>query len=108
MLSGFAITMLFSCNTNKATLEDKSNVMNDKSFIENGFKKATVIYSEIEGDCPYTISVEGETTLFDPINLEENYKKSQANIWVKYHPLRMANRCDKANPVEITEISKRD
>jgi hypothetical protein len=80
----------------------------DLKMSEDGFKKATVIYSNSEGDCPYTISVEGETTLFDPINLDENFKTSQAKIWVKYHPLRMPNRCEKANPVEITEISERN
>ena len=100
--------MIYSCNSNKKPLEVKSNVINDKSYIENGFKKATVIYSEVEGDCPYTISVEGESTLFDPINLGEDYKISQATIWVKYHPLRIPNRCDKANPVEITEIASRN
>ncbi len=108
ILSNVMILLMFSCNSNKATSEDDSSLISDKSNIENGFKKATVIYSETEGDCPYTISVEGETTLFDPVNLGEEYKKSQATIWVKYRPLRMPNRCDKANPVEITDIDSRN
>ncbi len=80
----------------------------DKFHSENGFKKATIVFSEVEGDCAYTLSVDGESTLFDPINLGEEFKKSQTTIWVKYRPLRMPNRCDKANPVEITEISSRN
>ncbi|MEX0996352.1 MAG: hypothetical protein WDZ45_04845 [Flavobacteriaceae bacterium] len=108
IVSSIMITMMFSCNSHKTTSENDSNLKNDKLYLENGFRKAAVIYSEIEGDCPYTISVEGESTLFDPINLEDEYKKSQATIWVKYHPLKMANRCNKANPVQITEIAKRD
>jgi hypothetical protein len=107
ILTSVSLLLMYSCNSNKKTLEDNTIMMSDKSYIENGFKKATVIYSEVEGDCPYTISVEGESTLFDPINLGEDYKISQATIWVKYHPLRMANRCDKANPVEITDIDSR-
>ncbi len=98
--------LVISCNTNKEVLETK-DAMSEKMKLEEGFKKATVIYSTLEGDCPYTISVEGESVLFDPVNLESNFKKNQEKVWVKYHPLRMPNRCDKANPVEITEIVKR-
>lgn len=107
IITSVSLLLMCSCNSNKKTLEDKSNTLKDKNYQENGFKKATVIFSEIEGDCPYTISVEGESTLFDPINLGEDYKKSQASIWVKYRPLRIPNRCDKANPVEITDIDSR-
>jgi len=108
--AGVLILFAFSCQTKKNTTLNSKEDMNqlDLKMSEEGFKKATVIYSEIEGDCPYTISVEGESTLFDPINLGENFKKSQAAIWVKYRPLRIPNRCDKANPIEITEISSRN
>lgn len=109
MSAGLVILFAFSCQPKKnTTLNSKEDINpSDLKMSEEGFKKATVIYSEIKGDCPYTISVEGESTLFDPINLGEDYKTSQATIWVKYRPLRMPNRCDKANPVEITEIASR-
>lgn len=112
-LTPVLILMMISCNSHKATSdkmtsEDMTNMKNEKTFVENDYKKAVVIFSDSETDCPYTISVDGETTLFDPINLENNYKKAQSKIWVKYRPLRMANRCEKANPVEITAIAERE
>lgn len=111
-LFSISVFMLFtfSCQPKKNTTLNAPESMSqsDLKMSEEGFKKATVIHSNIEGDCLYTISVEGESTLFDPINLEENYKRSQEKIWVKYHPLRMPNRCEKANPVEITGIASRN
>lgn len=107
--AGLLMLFAFSCQPKKNTTHNSTMDMNqsDVKMSEQGFKKATVIYSELEGDCPYTLSVEGETTLFDPINLGEEHKKSQTTIWVKYRPLRIPNRCDKANPVEITDINLR-
>tara|TARA_R110002072_G_scaffold174802_11_gene330468 strand:+ start:17067 stop:17417 length:351 start_codon:yes stop_codon:yes gene_type:complete len=111
-LVAFSILLLliFSCQSKKEATHSSTETMNqsDLKMSEDGFKKAIIVYSEVEGDCPYTLSVDGESTLFDPINLGEEYKKSQTNIWVKYRPLRMPNRCEKANPVEITEISSRN
>lgn len=95
-----------SCQSKK-TSSDTMKISESK-MIENGFKKATVVYSTIPGDCEFTIAVEGETVLFDPINLEGKFQKSQAKIWVKYIPLRMPNRCEKASPIEISEINFRN
>lgn len=94
-----------SCQSKK-TSSDTMKISESK-MIENGFKKATVVYSTIPEDCEFTLAVEGETVLFDPINLEGKFQKSQAKIWVKYIPLRMPNRCEKALPVEITEVKPR-
>ncbi|MEX0996350.1 MAG: hypothetical protein WDZ45_04835 [Flavobacteriaceae bacterium] len=106
---GILSLFIFSCQSKKEATLTTTETMNQSELkmSEDGFKKATVVYSEVEDDCPYTISVDGESTLFDPINLEEEYKKSQNNIWVKYRSLRMPNRCEKATPVEITDISMR-
>ena len=75
-------------------------------MMESGFSMATVVASKTEGDCPFTIKME-DGTLFDPINLEDGFKKHDTKIWVKYSGLRMMNRCVKANPVRIDEIQKR-
>lgn len=105
-LTTIAFLFLISCQSKKASTETIK--ISEEKMITEGFKKAVVIYSAVPGDCEYTISVEGESTLFDPINLEASYKNSQTKIWVKYNPLRMPNRCEKANPVEITDISSRN
>ena len=95
-------------NTTENTMKDKVMKMNEK-LIAEGFKKAIVIESKIENDCPYTLMMDGnKDILFDPINLEEKYKSNGEEIWVKYRPLRRQNRCAKANPVEITAIQKRE
>lgn len=96
---------IMSCQTKNTTSETVKT--SEGKMIEKGFKKATVIYSNQAGDCEYTFAVEGETNLFDPVNLEDKFQKSQQKIWVKYTPLRMPNRCEKASPVEVTEIQPR-
>ncbi len=98
------ILLTISCNCKK--IADKETDNQQKEMMEAGFKKAVILHSDKEGDCPYVLSIDNEEMLFDPINLESNYKSANIEVWVKYRPLRMANRCDKASPVEIIEIKK--
>lgn len=102
----FLTFALLSCQSKKTNVDTMK--VSESKMIDDGFKKAIVVYSKVPGDCEYTLAVEGETVLFDPINLEGKFQKSQEKVWVKYNPLRMPNRCDKANPVEIIEISSRN
>ncbi|MBA3985218.1 MAG: hypothetical protein H0X63_01230 [Flavobacteriales bacterium] len=106
MLLVFAV----SCNSKKTTTDNPVGVdtNSEAKMLEAGFKKGVLVTSNEEGDCPYTIKVSGQDNLFDPINLEEAYKSSGMQVWFKFRPLRMANRCEKANPIEITEIQKVD
>lgn len=72
------------------------------------YTSGTIAYSEVEDDCMYTIRVvnEDESSLFlDPINLEDAYKKDGLKIKFQYRPLKMKNRCNKANPISISYIS---
>lgn len=102
------------CSSKKTTTEVEGRAtetaeMKSQEMMKNGFKSGTIVASTAEGDCPFTIQMEGEETYFlDPINLEEAYKNNGEKIWFKFSPLRMMNRCDKANPVSITEIQKRE
>lgn len=102
----FFLILLISCNSSKKSSESENSI-NETNMIEKGFQKAIVIFSENENICPYTLSVEGVDYLLDPINLEQAFKVNQQKIWVSYRSLRMANRCDKATPVEIIEIVNR-
>jgi hypothetical protein len=113
-LSVLAIITLFSCNSgSKATNGDGPNQeeieMIAKKMKEAGFYSGTIIYSDKEGDCAYTIDVDSEDYkyLLDPINLEERYQTDGAKIWFKFAGLKMMNRCEKANPVSIVEIQDR-
>ncbi len=104
--------LLFSCNSTNKTATNNTETetqMDAKKMMEEGFIKGVIVTSNKEGDCPITIQVETKegTTLFDPINITEEYKKEGEKIWFKFGGLRMMNRCIKANPISIIEIQKR-
>jgi hypothetical protein len=83
--------------------------MDTKKMMDLGYQKATTVASTVSGDCPFTLKMEGDNSyMLDPINLQEDYKQDGIKLWVKYTPLKMMNRCDKANPVNIVEIQKRE
>ncbi|MDT0556478.1 hypothetical protein [Patiriisocius hiemis] len=111
---GFLFLIAASCNTTKNTTEEVSSknteeIKMSEKLIAEGFQEAIVIASEVENDCPYTLMVNNnKDMLYDPINLEEEYKSNGEKVWVKYRPLRRQNRCTKASPVEITSIQKRE
>lgn len=105
---------IFSCNsgkkaTDEAAMDEASGVSVDsKKMMADGFMSGTIVHSRAEGDCPYTINVDSEdySYMLDPINLEEEFKADGTRIWFKFAGLRMANRCTKANPVNIIEMQK--
>ena len=77
----------------------------------DGYLPGRIIFSDLAEDCEYTIQLkDGERDFYyvDPINLEENFRNNAQTVWVKFNGLRRMNRCEKATPVEITEILKRD
>ena len=88
------IAVLFSCNS--------------KKDVADGFTAGTVVYSDAENDCEYTLQVtlEGTTTYYDPINLEAPFKEDGLKVRFQYRPLKMMNRCAKANPISLTSIRK--
>ena len=101
------VLMITSCgSTKKVASEDLIEVSNE---IESGeFLKGQVIFSDVEGDCAYSIKTVGPgAELLDPINLTDEFKIAGQQIWFKYTGLRRANRCEKARPVEINEIKIR-
>jgi hypothetical protein len=112
----FAIATLFavSCSSTTKTMKNESdntlsvNAPDDKKMMEAGYTKGTIVFSDEAGDCPYTIKVgtKDQVMFFDPINLEQEFKADATAVWFKYGQLKMMNRCDKANPISITEIQK--
>ena len=107
-----AILGLLSAAYIGCTSQKKSNNMGEQVQIDmnkmkaDGFTSGKIIASSEESACPFTIDLDDEnySYLLDPINLEDAFKKDGLMIWVKFSALRMQNRCDNANPVNISEI----
>jgi hypothetical protein len=106
--------LVISCNSSSksaaegASKDTEAAAMEAKKMMEAGFKKAVIVGSKAEGDCPYVLKMEDGAYMVDPINLEESMKKDGMKVWVSYNGLRMMNRCEKANPVSIVEIQERN
>ena len=82
-----------------------------EQMMSDGYLPGRIIYSDLSDDCEYTIQLKrGEKDFYyvDPINLSKNFRRDNQTIWVKFNGLRRMNRCEKATPVEITEIKNRD
>tara|TARA_B100000497_G_C7440878_1_gene274344 strand:+ start:187 stop:519 length:333 start_codon:yes stop_codon:yes gene_type:complete len=91
-----------SCNSIK-----EKPIQKPVELTPEGFTAGVIQKSTKKGDCLFTILVtsnSGEPLYFDPINLDEAYKKDGIALFFKYRPLRMMNRCQRANPVEIQEL----
>ncbi|MEH6763590.1 MAG: hypothetical protein V7655_03735 [Aequorivita antarctica] len=122
--TGLAIfsTLILSCGTTEkqtqttstsetTTTETTTNTetVDSLKMLAAGYLLGTIVYSDKEGDCPYTIQMPGDKMEFyylDPINLEEAYKIDGQKVWIKFNGLRRMNRCDKATPAELVDIKK--
>ncbi len=110
-LSLLILTSIISCNTTNKATEIKNNTeeqMDKKEMISNGYLSGNISVSSEEGDCPVTIKVEGKEGAYylDPINISEEFKTDGEKVWFKFVGLRRMNRCEKANPISLTEIIK--
>jgi len=110
------VTLASNCSTTKkdmnsdAAADSKTveNATEDAKMMENGFLKGTIVASTAEGDCPFVIQVADKETYFlDPINMDESYQKDGMKVWFTFSGLRMMNRCQKATPINIVEITSR-
>ena len=112
-ISFIALTLcLVSCDSSKKTTAEATQEAeaNAKIMIEKGFVMGTIVDTK-NTDCPYIINVEGDAdnkVSFDPMNLEDSFKKDGAKIWFTYRPLRRQNRCNLGTPVTINTMQKRE
>jgi len=107
------VLVLFSCNSTNKSVSDsseKESKLETSKMTEAGFLAGEISFSKKEGDCPITIKVEGKNGVYylDPINLSEDFKKEGEKVWFKFGPLRRMNRCEKASPISIIEVIKRN
>lgn len=82
--------------------EPKDNISAENVDLDT-YVKGTIVHSTAEGDCEYTIETE-DGRMFDPINMDEKFRKAGTEILFRFGALRMANRCEKANPINIIDI----
>ena len=109
-LTLFAAILLFGCSSSRNMQKVPS--AEERENLQAGFVKGTIKAEPMGGACPYLIEVEGEGEgaapyFLDPVNLMEYYQKDGTKIWFKFRGLRMMNRCEKANPISISEIKER-
>ena len=104
--------LLGVCCSSKKTSTDiapksQINTVKKTELISKNFTPGVIQESPKNEDCLFTILVSEQNKQpysLDPINLDEAYKKNGLAVSFKYRPLRMVNRCQSANPVEIQEI----
>lgn len=88
---------------------EETEVMTNGKDITTGVGSAdnmtmgTIVYSDKEGDCEYVIKTD-DGRMFDPINMDKSFYKDGMKVQFTFGPLRMANRCEKANPISLEEI----
>ncbi len=100
--------LIFACNSTKNMNDSETSSESDSvQMTEDGYSKATIMANRSSEGCPYIMEVEGLSYKIDPINLDASYKKDAMKVWIKFTGLRMANRCEDANPVRIDEIQTR-
>ncbi len=114
--------LLASCNTtkdatkNSATTSEKTTMNKeeamamDAKFIDQGYTIGTVKLTDKA--CSVILEVEKTGAKFDPINIDDEkfsmYKKQDEVLYFKFRGLRMLNRCEEAQPIELTDIKKRE
>lgn len=101
-----------ACKSSEKTAtdtEEKTEVMTNGKDVTTGVGNAdnmtmgTIVYSDKEGDCEYTIKT-NDGRMFDPQNMDKAFHKNGMKVQFSFSPLRMMNRCEKANPVSLTTI----
>jgi len=107
------LVTFLSCDATKNVAEDSGinkEPMVSKEDME-GFSLGIIEYVK-NSDCSYMIVDEKSGEKFDPINFDKkeylDFKKDKQLIYYKYRRLRMANRCNNIQPVEIESIKKRE
>ena len=104
VLGTAAFLCVTSCkNTKEVTKDTIEEKVTEDAFDPTGYTSGTIVYSKEKDDCKYTIKLK-DGLFYDPINLEDSYKKDGMAVYFKFRGLRMMNRCNKATPVSIEEM----
>lgn len=107
-----------SCKSKKVTSKAETKVEEKieeeietikSNFIKDGYSKAIVIHDESKSEpCSYLIQLDNGG-LLEPLTFTNNdFKSNNELIWIKFVRQRRLGRCDKAQPIELLEIIKRE
>lgn len=103
-----------SCKSKKATSEEETKVetkveSTKSNFIEDGYSKATVIHDVSKNEpCSYLLQLDKGGLLEPQVFANKKFKNNNELVWIKFTRQRRVGRCDNAQPIELTEIIKRE
>jgi len=98
------ISLLQSCFLFAGTKSTNAVTITD-THIQDGFIKATVIDYELDG-CKFMLQLTDGKKL-EPVNLPEEFKKDNYNVWIKYQHYKGSSVCMAGQMVTVTAIEKR-
>jgi len=111
------MTISLSCDTAKSTAsvegtntEKTLQMETETNLLNEGFSIGTVTYLK-DSKCSYIIVDKKSGVKYDPINIDDEkyiaFKSDAKQIYYKCRFLRMKNRCNEAQPVQLTDIKSK-
>ena len=71
---------------------------------KKGFTKAVIVDRTGLDGCSFLIQT-SDSVIYEPINMEEKYKKDGLQIYIKFKRSRIATTCMNGQPIIISEIT---
>ena len=91
-----------ACNSQKSTIKKTA-----EEYKKEGYTFG-VIEPYASGDCTARITMKELGIQYDPINIQEEkfatFRSKKTEIYFKFLPLRMKNRCDNVSPISLIEV----
>ena len=72
---------------------------------EKGYTKAVIVDKTGLDGCSFLIQA-SDSVIYEPINMEEKFKKDGLQVYLKFKRTRMATTCMNGQPIIISEIIK--
>jgi hypothetical protein len=74
-----------------------------KKMASKGFTKGVIVDKRGLSGCSFLIQA-SESIIFEPIKLEEKFKKDGLEVYIKFKKSRKATTCMNGQPIIISEI----
>ena len=117
MIAGCSLLFLTCQSLNPTIAKDESRIelpsthaSDETSFLKpsEAHLAATIKVGEDtinRQGCPWLLHIDGQANqVLDPINLSQEFQRTNAKVWVKYSGMRRMNRCPEASPVWVEDI----
>ena len=108
-LLGLVFILAGSCQPKvvPANSTGQESVKTAANFVEQGFKKGTIVDKTGLDGCGFMIKLENDKIL-EPSELDDQFKKEGIQVWVKYSiPKSLNSICMAGQLVKLTAIEKR-